>query len=208
MMRRMFMSKIRRATVTQADLNYVGSITIDEELLDAAGIMENEQVHVLDIDNGNRLITYAIRGQRGSGVIGINGAAAHLVKPGDKVIILTYVNMYPHEAAQHRPTVVHVDENNKQITGETESHVNDIDMASAHVLTGLLAQRILESVRAEDGIRLPALARKVAENLSSDEAEQSRTARESKAVILLLIDHGVLTVGDDYLLRPAKGGEK
>ena len=115
MMRRMFMAKIHRATVTQAELNYVGSITVDQDLLDAAGILENEQVHVLDITNGNRLITYAIPGPRGSGAICINGAAAHLVTPGDKVIILTYVNMSEHEATWHKPRVVHVDENNKQV---------------------------------------------------------------------------------------------
>lgn len=117
MMRRMFMSKIHRATVTQAELDYVGSVTVDKDLLDAASIYENEQVHVLDITNGKRLITYAIPGPRGSGVICINGAAARLVSPGDKVIILTYVNMDEHEVEKHVPKVVHVDENNKQIHG-------------------------------------------------------------------------------------------
>lgn len=115
MMRRMFMSKIHRATVTQAELDYVGSVTIDQDLLDASGIYENEQVHVLDITNGKRLITYAIPGPRGSGVICINGAAARLVQPGDKVIILTYANLTEEEIKGHKPTVVHVDSNNKQV---------------------------------------------------------------------------------------------
>lgn len=113
MLRRMFLSKIHRATVTEARLDYVGSVTIDQDLLDAAGILDNEQVHVLDITNGNRLVTYAIPGPRGSGVICINGAAAHLVKPGDLVILLTYGDIDNREARLWKPTVVHVDENNR-----------------------------------------------------------------------------------------------
>lgn len=113
MMRTLMTSKIHRATVTQADLHYVGSVTIDADLLDAAGIVENEQVTIVDIDNGNRLITYAIAGERGSGVIGINGAAARLVSPGDLVIIMVYGLFGPEEIAGHTPTVVHVDEKNR-----------------------------------------------------------------------------------------------
>ena len=90
MLRTMLKSKIHRATVTQADLHYVGSVTIDADLMDAADLLEGEQVTIVDIDNGARLVTYAITGERGSGVIGINGAAAHLVHPGDLVILIAY----------------------------------------------------------------------------------------------------------------------
>lgn len=105
--------KLHRATVTQADLNYEGSITIDEDLMEAANILEHEQVDVLDITNGNRLTTYAIRGERGSGVIGINGAAAHLVKPDDLVIICAYAQMSESDAKTFEPTILLLDENNK-----------------------------------------------------------------------------------------------
>lgn len=113
MMRTLMTSKIHRATVTQADLHYVGSITIDADLVEAAGLMENEQVAVLDVTNGARLETYVIRGERGSGVISINGAAAHLVSPGDLVIIMAYGLMDEAEALAHRPRVVHVDAMNR-----------------------------------------------------------------------------------------------
>ena len=92
MLRTMLKSKIHRATVTQADLHYVGSVTIDADLMDAADLLEGEQVTIVDIDNGARLVTYAITGERGSGVIGINGAAAHLVHPGDLVILIAYAH--------------------------------------------------------------------------------------------------------------------
>lgn len=109
----MLKSKIHRATVTEADLNYVGSITLDAELLEAADILEYEQVHVLDVNNGNRLLTYALAGPRGSGQCCINGAAARLVHPGDIVLVLTY-SQFPEEEARHlRPIVVHVDERNR-----------------------------------------------------------------------------------------------
>jgi aspartate 1-decarboxylase len=108
-------SKIHRATVTQADLDYVGSVTIDSTLLDASGILPNEQVAIVDITNGARLETYAIAGQPDSGVIGINGAAAHLVHPGDLVIIIAYGLMDAAEVAAHTPTVVHVDADNRVI---------------------------------------------------------------------------------------------
>lgn len=109
MMRTMMTAKIHRATVTQADLHYIGSVTVDADLLDAAGIVENEQVSIVDVTNGSRLVTYAIAGERGSGVIGINGAAAHLVSPGDLVILIAYGLLEDGEARTHRPVVVHVD---------------------------------------------------------------------------------------------------
>ena len=113
MLRTYLTSKIHRATVTQAGLHYVGAVTIDADLVDAAGLMENEQVTIADITNGARLVTYVIRGDAGSGVIGINGAAAHLVSPGDLVIIMGYGQMDELEAAAHEPRVVHVDEHNR-----------------------------------------------------------------------------------------------
>ena len=106
-------SKIHRATVTQSELDYVGSITIDEELLEKSGIIEYEKVQVVDINNGNRLETYTIAGERGSGIICLNGAAARLVKPGDKVIIMAYADVTPEETIKNPPTVVFVDEDNK-----------------------------------------------------------------------------------------------
>jgi aspartate 1-decarboxylase len=115
MFRTMFKSKIHRATVTQADLHYVGSITIDAELMATADLMEGEQVHVVDIDNGARLETYVIPGPPGSGVIGLNGAAAHLIHPGDLVIIMSYAVMTTEEAQAFEPKVVHVDQDNKII---------------------------------------------------------------------------------------------
>ncbi|MGC5038800.1 aspartate 1-decarboxylase [Streptomyces sp. DT190] len=105
--------KIHRATVTQADLHYVGSLTIDQDLMDAADITEGEQVHVVDIDNGARLTTYAITGERGTGVIGVNGAAAHLVHPGHLVIIMSFAALDETERGAHRPRVVHVDKGNR-----------------------------------------------------------------------------------------------
>jgi aspartate 1-decarboxylase len=104
--------KIHRATVTEANLDYVGSITIDQNLMDAAGIEEWEQVHVLDVTNGARLETYAIPGRRGAGEICMNGAAAHLVHPGDLVIVLTYEWIPSHAVADHVPRIVHVSEKN------------------------------------------------------------------------------------------------
>jgi aspartate 1-decarboxylase len=115
MLRTLLHAKIHRATVTQADLHYVGSITIDTDLLDAAGIVEGELVQVVDITNGSRLETYAIAGERGSGVIGINGAAAHLVHPGDLVIIMAYCGLAAEEIEEHRPRVVHVDADNRVV---------------------------------------------------------------------------------------------
>lgn len=108
----MLKSKIHRAHVTEANLNYVGSITIDRNLMEAAGLFEYEQVHVVDIDNGSRLETYVIAGTRGSGVICLNGAAARLVHAGDKVIIMAYCNIDLSKAKNHKPIVVFVDECN------------------------------------------------------------------------------------------------
>ena len=112
MFRTMFKSKIHRATVTQADLHYVGSLTVDEDLMDAADLLPGEQVHIVDIDNGARLETYLIPGPRGSGVIDANGAAARLVHPGDLVIIISYAAMSDEEARSFQPKVVHVDLDN------------------------------------------------------------------------------------------------
>lgn len=105
-------AKIHRAVVTQADLNYVGSVTIDTHLLEESGIMEYEKVQIVDIDNGNRFETYTIAGEEGSGIICLNGAAAKCVSVGDKVIIMVYANMSPEEAKNHKPTVLFVDEKN------------------------------------------------------------------------------------------------
>jgi aspartate 1-decarboxylase len=112
MMRIMMKSKIHRATVTQADLDYVGSVTLDAELMEAADLLEGEQVAIVDITNGARIETYVIPGERGSGVIGINRAAAHLVHPGDLVIIISYGMMSDAEARALQPKVVHVDAQN------------------------------------------------------------------------------------------------
>ena len=109
----MLKGKIHRATVVQAELDYVGSITVDEDLLDAAGILEYEKVQVVDVNNGNRFETYTIAGERGSGMICLNGAAARCVSAGDKVIIMCYCAIDAKEAETHQPKVVFVDDNNK-----------------------------------------------------------------------------------------------
>lgn len=108
----MLKSKIHRATVTQAELGYIGSVTIDEELLDAAGIIEYERVEIADIDNGERFATYAIAGPKGSGVVCLNGAAARCAGVGDKIIIMAYAQLEPVDARLSRPKVVFVDEGN------------------------------------------------------------------------------------------------
>ena len=109
----MLKGKIHRATVIQAELDYVGSITVDEELLEAAGILEYEKVHIVDVNNGSRFETYTICGERGSGMICLNGAAARCVSTGDKIIIMAYGQYDPEEAKNHKPSVVFVDEKNK-----------------------------------------------------------------------------------------------
>ena len=116
MQRTMLKSKIHRATVTQADLHYVGSVTVDEDLMETADLLPGEQVAIVDVTNGARLETYVIAGPRGSGIIGINGAAARLVHPGDLVILIAYGQMDDAEARRHMPRVVFVDADNR-ITG-------------------------------------------------------------------------------------------
>lgn len=106
-------SKIHRATVVQAELNYVGSITIDEKLMEVAGIMEYEKVQIVDVDNGSRFETYVIAGEAGSGMICLNGAAARMVSTGDKIIIMCYAEMTPEEYKENKPKVVFVDEKNQ-----------------------------------------------------------------------------------------------
>tara|TARA_B100001113_G_scaffold101593_2_gene82186 strand:- start:3824 stop:4222 length:399 start_codon:yes stop_codon:yes gene_type:complete len=113
--RQLLNSKIHRAIVTEANLDYIGSISIDENLMDAANIVEWEKVQVLDITNGSRLETYAIKAPRGSGEVCINGAAAHLISPGDLVILCTYVILDAEEVSGHVPKIVHVDNNNQII---------------------------------------------------------------------------------------------
>lgn len=138
MLRTMMTSKIHRATVTQADLHYVGSVTVDEDLLDAANLLPGEMVHIVDIDNGARLVTYTIAGERGSGVIGINGAAARLVHEGDLVILIAYGQMDTAEAREFEPSVVFVDADNKIIgTGS--------DPAEALPGTGLIRGDIVDN---------------------------------------------------------------
>lgn len=113
MLRMMCKSKIHRATVTGADLNYMGSITIDRELMDAADLLEYEQVHVVNINNGERFETYVIPGVPGEGEICLNGAAARLAQPGDKVIVISYAQYSEAELAEHRPVFIFVDEQNR-----------------------------------------------------------------------------------------------
>lgn len=109
----MLKGKIHRATVMQAELDYVGSITIDEDLLDASGILEYEKVQIVDVNNGQRFETYTIAGERGSGMICLNGAAARCVQKGDEIIIMCYCQMKPSEIKENPPKVVFVDQNNK-----------------------------------------------------------------------------------------------
>ena len=116
MRRMMLLGKVHRATVTDANLNYVGSLTLDPDLMEAAGMLPYEQVQVLDVDNGARLTTYLIEGERSTGQVCINGAAARLVAPGDKVIVVAYAEMEDEEARSHTPRVVLVDGANRPIT--------------------------------------------------------------------------------------------
>jgi aspartate 1-decarboxylase len=109
-----FKSKIHRATVTHADLEYEGSVTIDRDLMDSAQILQYEAVHIWNITRGSRLVTYALEGPRGSGAICVNGAAAHLNQPGDLIILATFAEMTPEEATRHVPTVVRVDQRNRR----------------------------------------------------------------------------------------------
>ena len=109
----MLKAKIHSATVTQAELDYVGSITVDMDLLEQAGILEYEKVQIVDVNNGSRFETYTIAGERGSGVMCLNGAAARMVQTGDKIILMAYAQVTPEEASELRPTVLFVDEKNK-----------------------------------------------------------------------------------------------
>lgn len=120
MQRRMFLGKIHRATVTHADLHYEGSCTIDADLMDAAGMIEHEELHVWNVTRGTRLTTYTLVGPRGSGVICMNGAAAHLNRPGDLVILATFGSMNDEEARAHVPRVVRVDAQNRIVGHEAE----------------------------------------------------------------------------------------
>jgi aspartate 1-decarboxylase len=114
--RTMLKSKIHRATVTGSDLNYVGSITVDADLLEAADVLEHELVHVLDVDNGARFETYTIAGARGSGEVTVNGAAARLVHTGDTVLVVSYAEYDEAELSRHQPKVVHVNDDNRIVT--------------------------------------------------------------------------------------------
>ncbi len=139
MQRTLLGGKIHRATVTQADLHYVGSITIDKTLLDAADLVEGEQVQVVDIDNGARLVTYVIEGAPGSGVIGINGAAARLVSVGDLIIIMSFKQVDEAERASYRPRVAHVNERNELVdigSDPSEPVPGAADQISSKVLVG------------------------------------------------------------------------
>lgn len=118
--REMFKSKIHRATVTQADLHYVGSLTIDSTLMAAANLLPGEKIDIVDVDNGARLSTYVIEGEADSGVIGINGAAAHLISPGHLVIIISYASMSEEHARSYQPSVVFVDSDNRPVTTGTD----------------------------------------------------------------------------------------
>lgn len=120
MIRSVFKSKIHRATVTHADIDYEGSVTIDEDLMEAADIVPWEQVHLWNVTRGTRLETYAIAGPRGSGLVCVNGAAAHLNRPGDVVIIATFAQMSPRELARHVPRVVRVDRHNRIVGARPE----------------------------------------------------------------------------------------
>ncbi|MDQ8735414.1 aspartate 1-decarboxylase [Paenibacillus sp. LHD-38] len=126
MFRTMMKSKLHRATVTEANLNYVGSITIDEDLMDAANLWENEKVQIVNNNNGARFETYVITGERGSGVICLNGAAARQVQPGDQVIIISYAMMTDDEAREHRPIVTILDANNRPLQILNEEHHSTI----------------------------------------------------------------------------------
>lgn len=147
MLRTMMKSKIHRATVTQADLHYVGSVTVDADLLDAADLLEGELVHIVDITNGARLETYTIAGPRGSGVIGINGAAAHLVHPGDLVILISYGQYDDAEARALKPSVVHVDAHNRIVELGTDAAAPGRYEDGAPVDNGLVRGDLVQQTR-------------------------------------------------------------
>ena len=128
MLRQFLLGKIHRATVTRADLHYVGSITLDPLLIEASGFLENEKIDIYDITNGSRLATYVIPGTRGSGEVGINGAAAHLVKPGDLVILASYGWLDEAEVAHHVPKVIFVDEANRITSKASQERTPTVGM--------------------------------------------------------------------------------
>jgi aspartate 1-decarboxylase len=138
MFRTMMKSKIHRATVTQADLDYVGSVTLDLALMDAADLLEGEQVAIVDVTNGARIETYAIPGERGSGVVGINGAAAHLIHPGDLVIVISYGLLDDAESRSLEPRIVHVDESNR-IAGVGNDRAEPVPSAKGQQRGDLIA---------------------------------------------------------------------
>lgn len=151
MFRTMLKSKIHRATVTQADLHYVGSVTVDADLMDSADLLEGEQVAIVDVTNGARLETYVITGERGSGVIGINGAAAHLIEPGDLVILISYGVMDELECRSYQPKVLFVDADNAVVERGN-------DPASAPEGSGLLTGAATTVVpETDDAAKLDAL---------------------------------------------------
>ena len=123
MQRQMLKSKIHRATVTDCDVDYIGSITLDPELMRQADMLPNEQVHVWDVENAARFITYAIEGEEGSGTVQVNGAAAHLVREGDKVIIASFGSFYEADRERFSPIVVHVDDDNQAVTIDSDPSV-------------------------------------------------------------------------------------
>ncbi|MBC7289920.1 MAG: aspartate 1-decarboxylase [Actinotalea sp.] len=139
-LRPMMVGKIHRATVTAADLHYVGSVTVDLDLLEAADVLPGQQVDVVDVTNGARLTTYALAGERGSGVVCVNGAAAHLVHPGDVVILIAYALLPDAEARTYAPAVVHVDAANRIV-----ELGGDPGAAADGVLTGAGADQLLSS---------------------------------------------------------------
>lgn len=123
MQRQMLKSKIHRATVTDCDVDYIGSITIDTELMAAANLLTNEQVHVWDLDNAQRFVTYVIDGEPGSGKMQLNGAAAHLTEPGHKIIVAAFANYDEADLKRHQPMVVHVDEKNRALAVDNRPNV-------------------------------------------------------------------------------------
>jgi aspartate 1-decarboxylase len=123
MQRQMLKSKVHRATVTDCDVDYIGSITIDTELMASADLITNEQVHVWDIDNGARFITYAIEGEPGSGTVQVNGAAAHLTKPGHRIIVASFGAYDESELKTYEPTVVHVDAENRAVAVDSHAEL-------------------------------------------------------------------------------------
>lgn len=147
MLRTMLKSKIHRATVTKADLHYVGSVTVDEDLMESADLLAGEQVCIVDVTNGARLETYVIPGERGSGVLGINGAAAHLVHPGDLVIMIAYGQMDDAESRSYRPRVIFVDEHNRELESGTDPGRAPEGSGLTSGATALDRQQVLTTAR-------------------------------------------------------------